>query len=151
MMTSNAWWAYGSLFKVGNDGTAEVFATVAEVLDISGPTMTRETIDVSSHDSAGGYREFIAGWRDGGEVSVTANWIPVSATQDDTTGILSKFLDDDLHNYQILVPDGSEGSGKTLIELSGIVTNFGVSLNLNEQAKVDFTIKISGEVEIGSS
>ena len=42
------------------------FAAVAEIPSISGPNMTRDTIDVTDLDSTGGYREFIAGFRDGG-------------------------------------------------------------------------------------
>ena len=145
-MASNAWWAYGSDFKVGNDGTTETFATVAEVLDISGPNMSQDTIEVSSQDSANGWREYIAGWRDAGEVSISANWIPSSATQDGTTGVLSKFLDSDTHNYQIITPVGSDGTGSVTISMTGIVTGFGVNLPLTEQAKVDFSIKLTGAV-----
>jgi predicted secreted protein len=144
-MASNAWWAYGSAFKVGNDGTPETFAKVAEVLDISGPNMSMETIDVSSQDSVNGWREYIAGWRDAGEISISANWIPAAATQDKTTGILSKFLDNDTHNYQIVT--ASNGSSGTItIGLTGIVTGFGVNLPLTEQGKVDFSIKLTGKV-----
>lgn len=149
-MASNAWWAYGSDFKVGNDGTTETFATVAEVLDISGPNMTMDTIEVSSQDSANGWREYIAGWRDAGEVSISANWIPASSTQDGTAGILSKFLDSDLHNYQIITPQ-CDGTETYTITLRGIVTGFNVNLPLTEQAKVDFSIKLTGSVGIAET
>ena len=151
MMASNAWWAYGSDFKVGNDATGtETFATVAEVLDISGPSMSRDTIEVTNQDSASGWREYIAGWRDAGEISISANWIPAGATQDGTTGILSKFLDSDLHNYQIITPQ-CDGTETYTISMTGIVTGFGVNLPLTEQAKVDFSIKLTGAVTIAET
>ena len=150
MMASNAWWAYGSDFKIGDDGTTEVFTTVAEVLDISGPNMSRDTIDVSNQDSTGGWREYIAGFRDAGEISLSANWIPVSATHDGTDGILSKFLDSVTHNYQIVTADDGSagGTGTFTIGMTGIVTGFAVNLPLSEQAKIDFSIKLTGAVTI---
>ena len=147
---SNAWWAYGSELKIGNDGTAETFTKVAEIQDIDGPSMTRETIEVTSQDSANGWREFIPGMRDGGEVGISAYWIPAGATHDGSAGVLSKFLDDDLHNWQI-VTAGDGSSGSMDIEFAAIVTDFNISLPMEEQAQVEFTLKISGAVSIGAS
>lgn len=147
---SNAWWAYGSELKIGDDGTAETFTKVAEIQDIDGPSMTKDTIEVTSQDSANGWREFIPGMRDGGEVGITANWIPASATQDGSVGVLSKFLDDDLHNWQI-VTAGDGSSGSMDIEFAAIVTDFNISLPMEEQAQVEFTLKISGAVSINAS
>jgi predicted secreted protein len=147
---SNAWWAYGSELKIGDDGTTETFTKVAEVIDITGPNMTKDVIDVTSQDSTDGWREFIPGMRDGGEVTISANWIPAHATQDGTTGVLSKFTDDVLHNWQIITAD--DGSSGTMdIDFAAIVTNFSPSLPLTEQGQLDFTLKISGAVTIDTS
>ena len=54
---------------------------IGEVLSISGPSQSVDTIDATSHDSADAYREFIAGLRDGGEVSVEGNFIPGNTGQ----------------------------------------------------------------------
>ena len=147
---SNAWWAYGSELKIGNDGTPETFTKVAEIQDIDGPSMSKDTIEVTSHDSANGWREFIPGMRDGGEVGITANWIPAGVTHDGSVGVLSKFLDDDLHNWQI-VTAGDGSSGSMDIEFAAIVTDFNISLPMEEQAQVEFTLKISGAVSINAS
>lgn len=147
---SNAWWAYGSELKIGDDGTTETFTKVAEIIDIDGPSMSRDAIEVTSQDSTNGWREFIPGMRDGGEVSVTANWIPISSTQDGTAGVLSKFTDDVLHNWQIITAD--DGSSGTMdIDFAGIVTDFSISLPMEEQAQLEFTLKISGAVTIAAS
>ena len=149
-MSSNAWWAYGSELKIGDDGTTEAFTKVAEIIDISGPSMSRDAIEVTNQDSPSGWREFIPGLRNGGEVSLTANWIPVSGTQDGTSGVLSKFTDDILHNWQIITAD--DGSSGTMdIDFAAIVTNFSISLPLEEQAHLDVTLKVSGAVIIATS
>ena len=47
---------------------------VAEISGISGPSQSRATIDVTSHDSEG-WREFIGGLASGGEISLEGNLI----------------------------------------------------------------------------
>jgi len=149
-MASNAWWAYGSELKIGDDGTTESFTKVAEIIDISGPSMSKDAIEVTNQDSTSGWREFIPGMRNGGEIGITANWIPVSGTQDGTSGVLSKFTDDDLHNWQIITAD--DGSSGTMdIDFAAIVTNFSVNLPLEEQGHLEVTLKVSGAVAITAS
>lgn len=149
-MASNAWWAYGSELKLGDDGTTETFTKIAEIIDIDGPSMSRDVIEVTSQDSTDGWREFIPGMRDGGEISVTANWIPAGTTQDGSVGLLSKFTDDDIHNFQIITAD--DGSSGTMdIDFAAIVTNFSPSLPLEDRATLNFSLKITGAVSITAS
>jgi predicted secreted protein len=54
---------------------------IEECLTITGPSLKRDTPDVTNMDSANSVREFIAGLFDGGEVTVTANWLPAAAGQ----------------------------------------------------------------------
>lgn len=143
-MASSAFWAYGSDFKMGNGATPEVFTAVAEVIDIDGPSMTRDSIEVTSQDSTSGWREFISGWRDGDSLTVTANWLPTNATHDGTTGMFEHFTDNENHNYQIVLPTAI---GLT-IGFAGHITGFPVNLPLEEQAQVEFEIKVSGAVTI---
>ena len=139
-MSSNAWWAYGSEFQIGT-------TPVGEIIDINGPNMSHDAIDTTASDgtSGDGYRTFLPGWRDAGEVSLTANWIPADDTQDGTGGLLSMFEDvDAVQAFKIVTADDGS-SGTVTISFNGIVTNFSVSMPLTEQAKLDCTIKISGE------
>jgi len=142
-MTSSAFWAYGSLLQIGDGATPEVFTAVAEITDLTPPNMSRDSIEVTTLNSTSGYREFIAGWRDGGEVSLTANWLPTNATHDDDTGLLEQWDDDDLHNYRIVLPDTL-----ATIAFSGFLTAFEPELPRDEQGKLNCTIKISGAVTI---
>jgi len=48
---------------------------ILEMMSIGGPAQTRDTIDVTSHDSPDNYREFVAGPASGGEVSIDGNLI----------------------------------------------------------------------------
>ena len=64
----------GAQFSRQNDDSSLVYDVIAEVNHITGPSMTRDFIDVTSLDSTGGYREFIAAFRDGGTVELTMNF-----------------------------------------------------------------------------
>lgn len=66
--------AYGSLLK--RSGT-----TVAQLSSISGPSLSAETIDVTTHDSSNAAREFVAGLIDGGTVDIEGVYDPDNASQ----------------------------------------------------------------------
>lgn len=63
--------AFGAVLTVGT--------AVAEVTSISGPNITTDMIDVSSHDSADQAREFVAGMIDGGELTIDGNLTTTNA------------------------------------------------------------------------
>ena len=139
-MTTAAIWAYGSKLQIGDGAGSEAFTDVAEIVELTPPAMSRDEIDVTSHNSADGYREFISGLRDGGEVSFKANWLPTNTTHDGTTGLLESFNDNANHNWKIILPN-------SLITISfvGFLTAFEPDLPLEEQAQLSGTIKVSGK------
>jgi len=143
MTASAAFWPYGTTLKMGDDGSTETFASIVEVKDITPPQLSKDSIEVTSQDSDNGYREFIPGWKDSGEVSFEGNWIPENSTQDGSTGLLASFNDDDNHNWQIVLPAGG-GGGK--LEFSGHVTNFEPDLPMEDVAKLSITIKLTGKM-----
>lgn len=51
------------------------YRKVLEIASISGPSQSRDTIDLTSHDSPDKFREFVAGPIAGGEISLEGNLI----------------------------------------------------------------------------
>jgi len=137
-MASSAWWAFGSELQIGT-------TKVAEIIDINGPSMSRDAIETTKGDGTvgDGYRTFLPGFRDGGEISITGNWVPADTTHDGSQGLLHVF--EDLDTLQAFVIETSS-SPVVAIGFSGILTSFNVDLPLEEQGKLDCTIKISGAV-----
>ena len=137
-MASNAFAGVGTLFRrwSGSD-----WANIAEVNSISGPSMSRDTIDVTSLDSTGGYREFIAGFRDPGTVQLNMNFTR-------TTFDLMKtdFESDTAQNYEIFLSD-TEG---TSLEFVGLVTELPVEITTDDKVTSSVTIKITGQVTVNS-
>lgn len=136
---SDAFWAYGSLLQAGDGAVSEAFTSVAEITKLTPPNLSRDAIEVTHTTSANGYREFIAGWRDGGEVAYEANWLPTNATQDYSTGLHASFNDDDVHNWRIVVPEVLR------IDFAGFITAHEPDLPLEDRATLSGKIKISGK------
>lgn len=131
----------GTEFKRGDGASAEAFTKLAEVVAIGGPDMNRNTIDVTNLDSVGGYKEFIAGFRDAGEVTLNMNW-----TRDGYVAILDDFDSDDLRNYQIVFPDESA----TEFSFSALVTRLSTAIPADDKVSMDVTLKISGPNSVAS-
>ena len=74
---------YGIQIRAG----ATAVATTATVLlgnctEIPFPPVTREAVDVTAHDSPNGFREYIPGLKDTGELSIAMNLVPGDGTHD---------------------------------------------------------------------
>lgn len=133
-MASNAIAGVGAVFKRGE-------ASVAEIISITGPNLTRGTIDVTSLDSTNGYREFIAGFRDGGEVTLS-----MSFTRDTWDDFKDDFDSDENVSYSIVMPD----TGETTFGFSALVTALGIGIPLDDRISSDVTLKIDGELTMTS-
>ena len=78
---------HGTLLGFGDGAsTGETFTNVVERTAIAGPSMSRDTPDASNMDTPNGWREFIGGLKDGGEMSLEANWLPQHASQNLAAG-----------------------------------------------------------------
>ena len=78
-MTTNAKIGHSALFKIENEDSPQVFTTIGEINSIGMPSISRDTIDATHSESPDKWREFIAGLKDGGEVSAELNFVPGSA------------------------------------------------------------------------
>jgi len=129
-MASNAIAGVGAVFKRNS-------VTLAEVNTITGPNRSRDTIDVTTLDSTGGYREFIGGFRDGGEVMLDMNW-----TRAGFDLLNTDFEASTSQSYSIVMPD----SGNTDFSFSGWVTNISKSIPADDKVTMTVTIKIDGQI-----
>ena len=114
---------------------------IAEINSITGPNKSRDTIDVTSLDSTGGYREFIGGFRDGGTVT-----LPMNFTRSTYEVMNTDFESAVLQNYEILLPD----TEATSFEFVGLVTELGLGIPADDKVTADVTIKVSGQVVLNS-
>lgn len=127
--------AVGTRLKIGAQA-------IAELTEIGGLELSADTMDVTSLDSAGGYREFIGGFKDGGEVSVSGFFNPGDAGQ---TALYNALQSGTTDSYQILFPSEL---GATW-DFKGVVTGFNTSAALEDAITFEATIKVSGAPSLG--
>ena len=141
---SNAISSFGTLLKIGDGAGTEVFTTIAEVMDISGPSSTMNTAEVTSQTSANGYSEHIGTILNGGEVSFDINYGPTDGTHDESTGLISVMNARTLNNFQLIFPD----SGTTTWSFAALVTGFEPSAPVDGPLTASVSMLISGKPAI---
>ena len=131
----------GTVFERWNSSlSVPAWEAVANIKSIGGPSATRATLDTTALDTAGGYRTFITGFRDAGEITLTLNYNRAGYDK-----MLADFEADTAGYYQIILPD----TDSTSIEFEGFVT--GIPLTIPEDVvTVAVTIKISGAITVNS-
>ena len=142
-MSSAAVSARTVVLKMGTAGSPSALATIAEVKSFSGPGPTSEQIDVTNLDSVGSYREFIAGFKDAGEISGVANFVTSHTTA--STGVIAAFNDGVVRDFSILFP--LTGGNKTAT-FSGFIKTWSTEISVDGAIPLNFTIKLTGAVTI---
>ncbi len=135
---TNAVSSVGALLK---KWSGSAWASVGEITNISGPTMSRDTIDVTSLASTGGYREFIAGFRDPGALTFTMNF-----NRSDYETMKTDFESDTEQDYEMILPD----TESTSLEFTGLVTELPLNLDPSSQITCNITIKVTGQITVNS-
>ncbi len=143
----DAYIGHGTLLKRGDGGGPEVFTTVAEVLSISGPTISRDAVDVTTMDSPNEWREFIGGLKDGGEVTFDVVYDPVDPTIEPVAGLLSELAlasGSAVTNWELVFPDPAA----TVWTFPAILTGVEPAEAIEDKVMLSVTLKISGEPTI---
>lgn len=125
----------------GGAAGGEAFTLVAGIKDIKGPARSRSFTDVTSHDSTGGYREFIPSLKEGGSVSCEGHYAPTDAQH---TGLNTDYENGVLRNFQVVFPT----TPNKTFSFAAYVENFEVGAPLEGAIPLSFSLKISGPVTI---
>ena len=126
--------ALGTKLQIGTDTPV----TVAGLTSIGGLELSADTIDVTTLDSDGAYREFIAGFKDAGEVSLEGYLeLEEGKGQKD---LYDLFESGETEDFTILFPNDM-GSW----QFKGVVTGFSTSADLEDPLSFSATIKVSGK------
>jgi len=120
--------AKGTKLKI--DGTE-----VANLTNISGPGITRDTEDMTAHDTDGNYRKFKGALIDGGEFTVEGHL----GSFDNSNDLYNLLDDDDSKAMTVEYPSGAEWS------FDGIVTGFNCDAPFEGKLEFDATIKVDGK------
>lgn len=117
------------------------YEPVGSMTNLSGPSISREEIDVTAHDSPDGWREFIFGLKDGGEVSADVNYDPVMHDP-----LLDDFESPDPRSYQVVFPDPAA----TTWTFDAGLTGFEPEAPHDDKLAASLTWKVSGPPTLSS-
>lgn len=132
--------AFGTIWSI--EFTNPTFTPVGQVTNVDALDIDVDTIDVSSHDSTGQWREFVAGMKDAGELSMDLNLDP--ATHMAATASVYAILGGDPIPMKITLPD----TGAAEIAFDGIVTGFKASAPYDDKLEATATVKVTGPITI---
>jgi len=130
-VTKRATRSVGTKIKIGLN-------FIGDLSSIGSPSITQEELDVTTLDSEGGYREFIAGFKDPGEVSISGFFVPSDLGQADVYAALES---GDVQDFEIIYP-AKLGAAWSF---QGIVTAFNVTAETEEAIGFEATIRVSGK------
>jgi len=92
--------SHGTLLKMGDGSASPTYTTIAQVVDGSGPGISRGVTPTPTHDDTGGLDKIADGLYDGGQVTLTIEYDPAGATHDATTGLMSVMQSGALRGFQ---------------------------------------------------
>lgn len=133
---TNAKHSKGTTLKLGIN-------EIAEITNIGGLSLAADTVEVTTLSSADEYKEFIQGFRDGGEVSLSGNFFP-----GDTNGqfaLLTAFNSGTLDAYTITFPPAM-GATWTY---TAIMTAYTTGVDVGGAVTFEATMKVSGKPVLG--
>lgn len=125
-----------------NDTTAGVaFATVAQVSNIGGPSLSADTEDVTTHDQATAWEEMVVTILRSGEVALDLVYDPGAATHAATSGLLAKLKNKTPAQYQIVFPS----SPAVTWTFDGYSTGFEPGAPVDGALTASATLKVTGQ------
>lgn len=121
-----------------------VYTTIAQVRDISGPALGLDTIEVTNRDSPSGFKEYIAGLKDGGEITFDIVYDPDLTTHSASAagGLVTLFTAGAVNNFRLTFADATPLTAT----FAGLVTKFQPRAPLSDYQRAEVTIKLSGAI-----
>lgn len=111
------------------------YASIGELVAVTPPNKTRETIDVTHMASPDGYREHMSSLRDGGTATLTFNY-----TEAGFIILNTIFHSDDVETFRITYPDGATEV------FTGLITEAPINdIAIDDKIGMAATIKVTGK------
>ena len=127
--------AFGTLIKRGA-------TTIAQVSNISGPGLSLDTKDVTSHDSTDGWEEVVGTILRSGEVKLDILYDPNAAThKNSAAGLIADMISRVANTYSIVFPS----SPTVTWSFSAFVTGFEPGAPVDGNLTASVKIKLTGQ------
>jgi len=134
--------AYPVVLAVNTVSTT--YVTIAAVLDIEGPGMTLDMIDVTSRDSAS-WKEFIGGLIDGGEVAFDILYDPDDTTHSATSpGLVGLLTSKTIKGWKLTLTDPTP----TVWSFTALVKAFKPKAPMKDALRANVTLKVTASIAV---
>lgn len=137
-MTTQARLGYGTKLLFGDAGSPEVFAEIGEIVEGPDDEDSIDLVETTNHQSPNRRKEYISSLIDGGEITLTCNYIPTDATHDRSTGLLAAL--GTTRNFRIEEPGNTQGE-----QWPCVVMSAGRTRPVNDKMQLSVTLKKAGE------
>ena len=133
--------AKGTLQKIGDGASPEVFATIGQVRSVAGPTTSATVQDVTTHSTAGNWMEKLATLIDPGSLSFPINYDPDDATHAFATGLWTDFINLVERNFQTVFP-----AAMGYMTYSAYVTNHAFDIPVDNVLQATIELTVNGAI-----
>lgn len=123
--------AKGTSFKIGTQA-------VGSLSSIGGIAVSADTIDVTTIDNTDGYKEFLGGFKDGGEVSLSGYFDYSDLGQ---KALYTAFESGAVSACEIVFP----AAAACKWTFNGVITAYETGAELEDAISFDCTVKVSGK------
>lgn len=125
--------AFGTVWAISTDG-GTVYTPVADVVEVGVLDTQVDTIETTTHGSAGQWRTFMGGMKDGGELKMSVNYDPA------LHGTIWSAMAVDGTKHRVTLTD----AGAAVVDFTGIITGLSLASPYDDKLAADVTIKVSG-------
>lgn len=137
-MSTTAFLGSGTLLKIGDAASPEVFTTIYEVTSIGDFGQENDLVEVTHFQSTA--KEYIYGLADGVEFPVTVNYAPANATH---VAVLAAQAARTTKNFKLTLPSDA---GSLTFSFSALIKGWRLPLDPNEAGVMTFNMKLSGAI-----
>ena len=109
---------------------------IGGLTSINGVEVSQDTVDVTDLGNTTGYKEYLAGFKDAGEVSAEGF---LDDEDDGQAAALASLNDGTVGDYTINFPNGGSWSFK------GVISKFSTSADVDSAVTFSISIKVSGK------
>lgn len=141
---------YGSTLSRGASGppgtepSADSYTEIAELTNIGLPEVSFDVLPATHTGTPSGWKEFVAGMKNPGELVIEGHFLPAQATHGYDTGLLLDFHNKTLRNFKVDLAD----AGDSEVYFAAFVSKVKVNLPLEGKITFQATLSISGVVDL---
>ena len=140
--------AVGTVIQFYNsDLGSPAWEAISEVTDISGPDFTKEEIETTALDTPGGFKTFISGLKDGGNLTLEMNYTRVAFSR--LFNMFKKEGEAGKYWFAVILNDTSTADDKSTFWLQASVASTPLRVSAGDKVTTSVTLRSSGEPKLG--